>query len=71
MRFETYQDAAGEWRWRAIAINGNIVANSGEGYKNRVDCEAMIDRFKGIQVKAPQKPKPSSSFLSRIFHFFA
>jgi hypothetical protein len=31
----------------------------------------MIDRFKGIQVKAQPKNKTSGSFLSRIFHFFA
>lgn len=30
-----YRDAIGEWRWRAEAINGRIVAESGEGYKRR------------------------------------
>lgn len=29
---ESYKDGAGEWRWR-IKIDGNIVADSGEGYK--------------------------------------
>lgn len=37
---EFYQDDSGEWRWRAVAPNGRIVADSGEGYKNRGDCEA-------------------------------
>lgn len=33
-----YKDAAGEWRWRITAPNGNVVADSGEGYKNLLDC---------------------------------
>jgi uncharacterized protein YegP (UPF0339 family) len=34
---ESYKDASGEWRWR-IKANGNIVADSGEGYKNEKDA---------------------------------
>lgn len=30
-----YQDAAGEWRWRAQDGNNELVADSGEGYKDR------------------------------------
>lgn len=30
---EVYQDNAGEWRWRRKAGNGEIVADSGEGYE--------------------------------------
>jgi uncharacterized protein YegP (UPF0339 family) len=40
-RIEIYKDAAGEWRWRAKAENGEIVADGGEGYINRVDCVAV------------------------------
>lgn len=29
---EIYRDAAGEYRWRAKAGNGETVADSGEGY---------------------------------------
>jgi uncharacterized protein YegP (UPF0339 family) len=32
--FHTYQDSAGEWRWRLISTNGKIVADSGEGYSS-------------------------------------
>lgn len=56
MRYELYKDAAHEWRWRAIAVNGNVVATSGEGYKNKGDCEAMVDQLKGIQAKPKAKP---------------
>lgn len=33
-----YKDASGEWRWKYVRSNGRIMADSGEGYKNRVDC---------------------------------
>lgn len=43
-KFEVFQDAAGEWRWRLKAGNGRIVA-SGEGYKTEAGakrgCEAL------------------------------
>lgn len=42
MRFELYRDAKGEWRWRLRARNGEIVAESGEGYVRREDCEHGI-----------------------------
>lgn len=31
-KFEIYQDAAGEYRWRLVAPNGKITADSGEAY---------------------------------------
>lgn len=42
MRFETYKDATGDWRWRLRTQNGNIVADSAEGYRHREDCERGI-----------------------------
>jgi uncharacterized protein YegP (UPF0339 family) len=42
MRFELYRDAKGEWRWRLRARNGEVVAESGEGYTRREDCEHGI-----------------------------
>ncbi len=38
-RVDFYRDQHAEWRWRIIAENGNILADSGEGYRNRADCE--------------------------------
>lgn len=35
---EVYQDASGEWRWRCIAGNEKIVADSGEGYTREEDA---------------------------------
>ncbi|AEH36320.1 amphi-Trp domain-containing protein [Halopiger xanaduensis] len=38
-RFEVYQDRADEWRWRLVHWNGNIVADSGEGYTTRSNAK--------------------------------
>jgi uncharacterized protein YegP (UPF0339 family) len=43
-RWVFYQDAKGEWRWRRIAPNGNIVGAAAEGYVNKADCEANARR---------------------------
>jgi uncharacterized protein len=38
MHYFVYKDLAGEWRWRLKAVNGRIIADSGEGYRNYADC---------------------------------
>lgn len=38
-RFEVYEDRANEWRWRLVHWNGNIVADSGEGYTSRSNAK--------------------------------
>ena len=43
-KWEFYKDAAGMWRWRRTAPNGEIVGSSSEGYHNRSDCEANARR---------------------------
>ncbi|MEH3143933.1 MAG: DUF1508 domain-containing protein [Methylobacterium frigidaeris] len=47
MRFEIYRDAPGQWRWRLRAENGEVVADSGEGYVRREDCEHGIALVRG------------------------
>lgn len=44
-KLEFYEDDAGEYRWRLAAINGNIVATSGEGYANREDCRDIANKI--------------------------
>ena len=44
--FEVYEDRAGEWRWRLIHRNGNIIADSGEGYASRQKCEQGLESVK-------------------------
>jgi len=41
-KFEIYQDAQLNFRWRFRAINGKILAESGESYNNRANCEHAI-----------------------------
>ena len=38
MAFYVYLDAQGYWRWRLLAANQRIIADSGEGYVNKSDC---------------------------------
>ena len=49
-RFEVYEDAAGEWRWRLVAANGNIIADSGEGYRTRQGAVRGVD---SVRTTAP------------------
>lgn len=45
-RFHVFKDTNGEWRWRLIAVNGRIIASSGEGYKAVKSCLSSIDIVK-------------------------
>jgi len=47
MRFHVYKDRAGEWRWRLLAGNNRIIADSGEGYNNKQDCLHAIGLVMG------------------------
>ena len=42
-KLEFYKDDQGEFRWRLVAANGNVLAVASEGYKNRKDCEDIAD----------------------------
>ncbi|MFC7139493.1 HVO_2922 family protein [Halosimplex aquaticum] len=44
--FEVYEDDAGEYRWRLIHANGNIVADGGEGYTDRSAVEDAVERVR-------------------------
>jgi uncharacterized protein YegP (UPF0339 family) len=41
-RFVVYNDARDEYRWRFRASNGEIIADSAEGYVRKTDCLAGI-----------------------------
>lgn len=32
------------WRWRIVAANGLILANSGQGYSRLIDCTRALNR---------------------------
>jgi uncharacterized protein YegP (UPF0339 family) len=46
LKFEVYQDAAKEYRWRLKAANGEILATGGQGYKSKESCEHGIEVIK-------------------------
>ncbi len=47
MHYSVYKDGRSEWRWRLKTQNGNIIADSGEGYRNKADCLHGINLVKG------------------------
>lgn len=54
--FVVYQDSASEWRWQLRAANHRIVADSGEGYRDKQDCLHAISLVKESK-DAPVKEK--------------
>jgi uncharacterized protein YegP (UPF0339 family) len=46
LEFETYEDKGGEHRWRLLAGNGELVADSGEGYASADGLEAAVERVR-------------------------
>ncbi|APX98227.1 hypothetical protein BB347_11120 [Natronorubrum daqingense] len=51
-RFEVYEDRAEEWRWRLVHWNGNIVADSGEGYASRSNARRAVRNMREIVPSA-------------------
>jgi len=43
-KIEFYTDTAGQHRWRIVASNGKTLADSGQGYSRRIDCERGLSR---------------------------
>ncbi|WP_418771548.1 HVO_2922 family protein [Halobacterium yunchengense] len=52
--FDLYVDNAEDYRWRLVHDNGNIIADSGEGYaskqKARQGIESVKDNAPGADV---------------------
>jgi uncharacterized protein YegP (UPF0339 family) len=53
MHFKVYKDSSGNWRWRLVAANHRIVADSGESYYNKQDCLHAINLIKQSAAGAP------------------
>ena len=49
-RFELYRDRADEWRWRLVHHNGNIIADSGEGYGRKAGARNGLE---SVMANAP------------------
>jgi hypothetical protein len=48
---EIYRDKKNHWRWRITASNGNIIAASCEGYKNKADAEENLRYITGLKIR--------------------
>ncbi|MGB9965242.1 HVO_2922 family protein [Halobacterium sp. CBA1126] len=44
--FEIYEDDAGQYRWRLVHSNGNIIADSGEGYASKQKARQGLESVK-------------------------
>jgi uncharacterized protein YegP (UPF0339 family) len=51
-KFEVYADAAGKYRWRLKASNGEIVASSGESFASKANAERAARNVKDNAGKA-------------------
>lgn len=54
MTYFVYRDTQHLWRWRLVAANHRIIADSGESYYNLSDCLSAIGLVKGSK-NAPVK----------------
>jgi uncharacterized protein YegP (UPF0339 family) len=51
--FELYRDKANEYRWRLRHENGNIIADSGQGYSAK---ESVKNGIQSVKENAPDAP---------------
>ena len=47
MHYFLYKDQGNQWRWTLYAANNRKIANSGEGYHNKIDAISAINLVKG------------------------
>jgi uncharacterized protein YegP (UPF0339 family) len=56
--FVIYIDQIGEYRWYLKAENNRKIADSGEGYRSRNDCEEGIRLVKRMAAKSKVEKQP-------------
>ena len=59
-KFQIYQDRKGEYRWRLRARNGEIIADSNEGYSRKASCKHGIDLVKQQAANAEVEDQTES-----------
>jgi uncharacterized protein YegP (UPF0339 family) len=45
LKFEIYQDAAKEYRWRLKGTDDKLLATAGQGYSAKADCRKGVERM--------------------------
>jgi len=61
LRFEIYKDQSSKWRWRMVAANGKIIADSGEGYASEYNAVRAAARTKALALSAPVKRRDGTT----------
>lgn len=51
--FELYADKRGQYRWRLVHDNGNVIADGGEGYASKQKAKQGI---RSVKTNAPEAP---------------
>jgi uncharacterized protein len=46
MQFELYKDISKCWRWRLRDDSNHVIATSGDGYRRKSDCVAVLNSIK-------------------------
>lgn len=64
MKFELYEDKAGQWRWRLVAKNGRTVADGGEGYHSQGNARRAVKAFRHCVTSATIVVLPRAEPLS-------
>ena len=56
-KFEIYKGKIGDFYWRLTQANGQIIADSGEGYTTKVNAIHGVNSVKENAPKAPVEEK--------------
>lgn len=59
--FQVYLDEIEDWRWRLLHDNGNIIADSGQGYSSKQAAVRGIESVKrnASEAEIEEVPDPS------------
>jgi len=76
-RFELYEDNAEQWRWRLVHRNGNIIADSGEGYASKQKANQGLESVKKnaaggrvLDTTRDEEPEPEEAGSNATFELF-
>jgi uncharacterized protein YegP (UPF0339 family) len=59
-KFEIYKDQKGEFRWKMVHTNGQVIADSGEGYKAKANAINGINSVKENASSATVEDKSAA-----------
>jgi len=60
--FEVYEDKGGKYRWRLRHTNGEIIADSGQGYADKRGAEEAVERVRNYAPDAPHLDIGTAAF---------